>query len=126
MKEEISPSGVENVETRMVVVNRYGGREYVADGLIEQWPIAVFIKNVIDESDRLESSMCYPIFDGHAHNNLYGRLMTLIEAVIEDKDRQRAVKDIVSKEIADFGRELSRSATEIANGGDSSSNIYNR
>lgn len=122
MSEELK----EEVTTRMVVVNRYGGREYVVDGLIEQWPIAVFVKDVIDESDTLKQEMCYPIFDGHAHNNLYGRLMTLVEAVIEDKGRQKAVKDIIARELSDFNRELSRSATEIANGGDSSSNIYNR
>lgn len=116
----------EDVQTRMVVVNRYGGREYVQDGLIEQWPIAVFVKNVIEKDDYLKQDMCYPIFDGHAHNNLYGRLMTLVEAIIEDKDRQKSVKDIVARELSDFNRELSRSATEIANGGDSSTNIYKR
>jgi hypothetical protein len=124
MKEGVKVS--DDVQMRMVVVNRYGGKEYLPDGLIDQCPVAVFLKNTIEESDDMHEAFCYPVFDGHAHNNLYGRLMTLVEAIIEDKGRQKAVKDIVSREISDFGRELARSATEIANGGDSSANIYKR
>jgi len=103
---------------KMTVANIYGKKfEVEMNGA---YPIAIF------HEDKIREMYCYPIFDGHAHNNLYGRLMTIIEAVIEDKDRQKAVKDIISKELGSFSQELKRSATEIATGGGSTSNIYNK
>jgi len=102
----------------MTIVNMYGRRSEVK--MAGAYPIAIF------HEDKMEEMYCYPIFDGHAHNSLYGRLMTIIEAVIEDKDRQKAVKDVVAKELRNFGDELKRSATELANGGDSSNNIYSK
>ena len=106
---------------KMAIVTKYGEKLEV-ESKNGNWPIAV----ILPEEKDSPVKYCYPIFDGYAHRNLYGRLMTIIEAVIEDKDRQKAVKDIVSKEIGSFAKDLDHSALEIANGGGSSENIYTR
>jgi hypothetical protein len=108
----------------LILVTKYR-EKFVVTPKNGAWPITVF-HDSNPTSDTLKEMFCYPIFDGSAHNNLYGRLMTIVEAVIEDKDRQKAVKDIVARELSNFSKELSRSATEIANGGGSSENIYTR
>jgi len=116
MKEKVPIS--DESGTLMTVANIYGGNTELK--MDSAYPIAIF------HGDKLDRMHCYPIFDGHAHNNLYGRLMTIIEAIIEDEKRQKAVKDIVSKELRSFGDALKESASEVANGGDSGQNIYSK
>ena len=59
------------------------------------WPVSVY-----QGTDDTFSS--YYIWDGDAHNQLFGQLMTLIEAVIEEPNRQKAIKSLIRKELHQF------------------------
>lgn len=65
------------------------------------------------------------LFSPELDSNLYGRIMTLLEAVV-DTDKLKAVKDVFSKELRSFRTDVYQSVKETADGGGSSSNIYNR
>ena len=54
--------------------------------------------SVYHETDEHYSS--YYIWDGEVHNYIYGQLMTLVEAIIENPTRQKAVKSLVKKELS--------------------------
>ena len=66
-----------------------------------------------------------PIYDWRVRNNLYGRVMTLVEATT-DPVRLKAVKDVFDKELRSWSDDVYRSAREKAHGGDSSTNLYNQ
>lgn len=106
------------------IVNRYGKKQKVELENFESWFIGFAIKGKNDTS--FDAMLTTPVFDSSAHNNLYGRLMTLVEAIIEDKDRQKAVKDLLRKELGSFSDDLHRSLAQVANNGNSSENIYTR
>jgi hypothetical protein len=71
------------------------------------------------------NEVCDPIFNTAITKNLYGRLMTLIEATT-DRDRMKAVKNLFSKELSSWEDDVYRSARELASNGDSSHNLYTR
>lgn len=96
-------------------------------GLEGDFPVAVAYQqryNYPDGQDYNEM-VVDPIFDHSVTDNLYGRIMTLVEATT-DTNRLKAVKDVFSKELSAWATEVYRSARELANGGDSSENIYTR
>ena len=64
-----------------------------------------------------------PIFDYRVKDNLYGRIMTLLEATT-DPEKLEAVKKVFGEEIHRWSSEVYRSAREIAEGGGSSINTY--
>lgn len=66
-----------------------------------------------------------PVFNNSVYNNLYGRVMTLLEATIEPT-RIKAVKDVFSKELQSWSNDVHDSATQLAQGGNSDRNIYTR
>ena len=66
-----------------------------------------------------------PIFNGQINANLYGRIMTLVEATT-DAYKLKAVKDLFSKELSSWADDVFQSAREITDGNDSSHNLYTR
>lgn len=97
-------------------------------GLEGDFPIAVCREVATDDAvvkDLTGEFVVDPIFNWQVNNNLYGRVMTLVEATT-DVSRLKAVKDVFSKELSDWAAEVHRSAREKANGGGSSSNIYDK
>lgn len=91
------------------------------------FPVAVRYTQVVNVPDGTidESSVVDPIFNGTVYGNLYGRIMTLVEATT-DSSRLKAVKDVFSKEMQSWASEVHQSAREISEGGNSSTNIYTR
>ena len=93
------------------------------------FPIAVVRWEVKGERS-LEGDIVDPIFDSHVTRNLYGRIMTLVEATCE-AHKLKAVKDLFSKELMDWEGDVYKSARQIVgkvNGDDFAdpSNIYTR
>lgn len=66
-----------------------------------------------------------PILETSVYNNLYGRIITLLEATT-DSSRLKAVKDVFSNALHTWFTDVQDSAREIAQGGDSDRNIYTR
>lgn len=99
---------------KFVILFSDGKRGYEGD-----FPIAT-VREI--QSDSL--TVVDPIFDYRIKDNLYGRMMTLLEATC-DPQKLKAVKDVFSKEINEWSNEVYRSAREIAEGGGSSHNLYN-
>lgn len=66
-----------------------------------------------------------PVYTDALGRNLFGRIMTLVEATT-DSYKLKAVKDLFGKEIRDWEHAMFNSAREIAEGGDSSANLYSR
>jgi hypothetical protein len=97
------------------------------------WPVAVVSEQVFPEGVKSEDlklglgedKVVDPIFNYAVQQNLYGRILTLVEATTETH-KLKPVKDLFSKEIQEWSNEVYRSAREIVGGGDSSSNIYTR
>ena len=72
-------------------------------------PVAVF-----QETDEQRSSYC--IWEGDAHNHLYGKLMTLVEAIIEEPTRREAIKNLVAKELSEFENWLQGKVSSAGSG----------
>lgn len=72
-----------------------------------------------------EGKIVDPVFDWHITKNLFGRVMTLVEATT-DMHKLSAVKDLFAKELRNWEDDVYSSARELANGGDSSSNLYTK
>lgn len=83
------------------------------------------------ESEFSKSFVVDPIFNSQVTRNLFGRVMTLVEATCE-VHKLKAVKDLFAKELGDWESEVYSCARQIAevNAGDtiarSPSNIYHR
>ena len=90
-----------------------------AVGVMRKQDIYAANGNMVNVSDVI------PALTWKVTDNLYGRIMTLLEAVAE-KDRLKAIKDIFGKELKSWEHDVYLSAKEIANNGDSSENIYTR
>ncbi len=96
-------------------------------GLEGDFPVGVIYTQEFKAAsgDTAITEVVDPIFSDAVTNNLYGRVMTLLEATVETS-RLKAVKDIFGKELNAWSGEVYRSAREIANGADSSENVYTR
>lgn len=102
------------------------------DGTVRQtpdFPVAV-VRWQPQGEDSLEGDIVDPVFNDHVTRNLYGRIMTLVEATCETH-KLKAVKDLFSKELREWESEVYRSARQIVgkvNGADfvDPSNIYLR
>lgn len=90
------------------------------------FPIAV-VREAQDEGAIGESKIVDPIFDHHVTRNLYGRIMTLVEATSET-GKLKAVKDLFSKELMAWENDVYRSARQFSEGKDfiDPNNIYTR
>lgn len=76
------------------------------------FPVAV-VREAVETESTLEGTIVDPIFDHHITRNLYGRIMTLVEATSETHKLQ-AVKDLFSKELRNWEEEVYQSARELA------------
>lgn len=92
------------------------------------FPIAIICDQTLHNVEGVEHTekIVDPIFNYSVTNNLYGRVMTLLEATIENPERLKAIKKVFNKEIKAWERDVYADAREIANGHKSSSNIYLR
>lgn len=88
-------------------------------------PVAVASKQVLVYPVKEENIIVDPILTYQVTGNLYGRIMTLIEATT-DKDRLEAVKSVFGKELSEWESHVFRSANQIVNGNTDPNNIYLR
>lgn len=90
------------------------------------FPIAV-VREALDSNEIGEGKIVDPIFNSSVTRNLYGRMMTLVEATCETH-KLKAVKDLFSKELLAWENDVYSSARQIANGNDfvDPNNIYTR
>jgi hypothetical protein len=94
------------------------------------FPIAV-VRRWQESENSLEGHIVDPVFDYHVTKNLYGRIMTLVEAT-SDTHKLKAVKDLFSKELMAWENDVYRSARQLAGVGldgrdfAGPSNIYTR
>jgi hypothetical protein len=77
------------------------------------FPVAVVREPHKDEKGTIEGRIVDPIFNGSVTRNLYGRVMTLVEATCETH-KLKAVKDLFSKELMDWEGDVYRSARELS------------
>lgn len=79
------------------------------------FPVAVVYNQIISQgqNDSIDNYVVDPIFNGKLYNNLYGRLMTLIEATTEQYKLQ-SVKDLFGKELSEWQNSVHVGAREIA------------
>lgn len=54
----------------------------------------------------------YPLLTAPAYNNLYGRVMTMLEATT-DKDKLKVVKTLFQRELNDWFSDLEKSVKEL-------------
>ena len=77
-------------------------------------PVAVVYNQKVDYGTFGETNLVVdPIFNSRAYNNLYGRLMTLVEATTESY-KLKSVKDLFSRELNDWSNNIYESARDIA------------
>ena len=77
-------------------------------------PIAVVYNQKVDYGTFGETNLVVdPIFNSQTYNNLYGRLMTLVEATTESY-KLKSVKDLFSRELNDWSSSIYESARDIA------------
>lgn len=90
------------------------------------FPVAV-VREAVETENTLEGTIVDPVFDHHVTRNLYGRIMTLVEATT-DQHKLKAVKDLFSKELMAWENDVYRSARQLAQGKDFAgpNNIYTR
>lgn len=88
------------------------------------FPVAV-VREELENETSLEGKIVDPVFDWHITRNLFGRMMTLVEATT-DMHKLQAVKDLFAKELRSWEDDVYQSARELADGGDSSNNIYTK
>lgn len=93
------------------------------------FPVAVVREAVAAKDSKTgEGRIIDPVYDAKVYNNLYGRMMTLLEATIEPQ-RLKAVKDVFSKELWSWNEDVYRSAREVIdyrNRSTPDNNIYTR
>ncbi len=89
-------------------------------------PIAV-VREATENELSAEGMVVDPVFTPHVTRNLYGRIMTLVEAT-SDQAKLKAVKDLFSKELMSWENDVYRSARQFAQGHDfiDPANIYTR
>lgn len=91
------------------------------DGVIREnpdFPVAVLREQPEDKIGSGEGDWVDPVFTSQVTRNLFGRIMTLLEATTEPS-RLKAVKDVFSKELRSWEDEVYSSATDIASRGSS-------
>src|SRR5690606_4950155 len=88
------------------------------------FPVAV-VREKYEGEKSAEGTIVDPVFDWHITRNLFGRVMTLVEATT-DMHKLNAVKDLFAKELRNWEEDVYASARELAEGGDSSNNLYTK
>lgn len=75
------------------------------------FPVAI-VRRKTETENSLEGDIIDPIFNHSVSRNLYGRMMTLVEATCETH-KLKAVKDLFSKELMAWENDVYRSARQI-------------
>src|SRR5690606_26705201 len=90
------------------------------------FPVAV-VREPVSDGPTGEGMVVDPVFNQHVTRNLYGRIMTLVEAT-SDQHKLKAVKDLFSKELMAWENDVYRSARQLAQGQEFTDpkNIYTR
>lgn len=90
------------------------------------FPVAV-VREPYESENGLTGSgtVVDPIFNENVTRNLYGRILTIVEATCE-ANKLKAVKDLFSKEITAWENDVYRSARQIADKSTDPNNIYIR
>lgn len=91
-------------------------------GTTGNFPAAV-VKNHGAPPESSSIRVVDPVLNIDLVNNLYGRMMTLLEATT-DKERLSSVKSVFGKEIKQWESDVYESAVGIASGDISSRNLY--
>lgn len=86
------------------------------------FPVAVVREPAEDENT---DKIVDPVLDFHVTRNLFGRMMTLVEATSE-QHKLKAVKNLFAKELSAWENDVYESARELADGGNSSANLYTK
>ena len=87
-------------------------------------PVAV-VREAQEENRTGHAMIIDPVLDSNVVRNLYGRIMTLVEATT-DAHKLKPVKDLFGKEINSWVAEVHGSAGELAGGANSGANLYTR
>ena len=98
------------------------------DGQVREnpdFPVAILSEQEISHDIKELTEVVDPVLCWAIVNNLYGRIFTLIEATT-DQYKLKSVKDLFSKEIKSWETDVYDSARELANGGNSTRNLYTR
>lgn len=95
-------------------------------GMRGDFPVAVTYTQ-LDRfgGEEMATQVVDPLLTDSTFNNLYGRMLTLIEATTEPS-RLKAVKNVFTKELNQWYTDVHSSAREIVNNGDSSRNVYTK
>lgn len=88
------------------------------------FPVAI-VREPIKGEKTGEGKIIDPVFDWHITRNLFGRIMTLVEATA-DQHKLKAVKDLFAKELSAWEGDVYASVRELAEGGNSSANLYTK
>ena len=88
------------------------------------FPVAV-VREKYEGENSAEGKIVDPVFDWHITRNLFGRIMTLVEATSE-QHKLKAVKDLFAKELSAWEQDVYESARELADGGNSTANLYTK
>ena len=76
-----------------------------------EFPAAILRKGTLADKDNFWGDIVDPVFDDKIVKNLYGRIMTLVEATTEPS-RLKSVKDVFSKEIKSWSEQVYEDAAE--------------
>lgn len=92
------------------------------------FPTAIIRRGSLADEGNFVGDIVDPVFTDKIARNLYGRIMTLVEATTE-QSRLKAVKDVFSKELRAWESDVFNSAREITqmpetNGHVSHNNLY--
>lgn len=88
------------------------------------FPVAV-VREPYEGEESTGGNIVDPVFDFHISRNLFGRIMTLVEATCE-QHKLKAVKDLFAKELGAWENDVYTSARELAGGGNSGANLYTK
>lgn len=78
------------------------------DGVVRDnpdFPIAIIRVKMVEEAGNFEGDIVDPVFNDAIVKNLYGRIITLVEATT-DSYKLKAVKDLFSKEIKSWSEDV--------------------
>lgn len=78
------------------------------DGVIREnpdFPMAIIRVKMLEEAGNFEGDIVDPVFNEAIVKNLYGRIITLVEATT-DAYKLKAVKDLFSKEIKAWSEDV--------------------
>lgn len=97
--------------------NLIRGKTHIVDidGVIRDkpdFPSALIRRSYSAPNTTGAEEVCYPVFTDNIARNLYGRIMTLVEATTEPS-RLKAVKDVFSKELKNWESDVYEDASDL-------------